>query len=118
MNGAGNAELKLSVRAEGPARVLAASGQLTERECAQFLAALKTEMGASSQRLVLDLTGLMYMSSAGLGTLVSVHKKFADAGRRMILAGANQRVRKLLALTSLDRLIENTDSVAEALNKP
>jgi anti-sigma B factor antagonist len=110
--------LKLSSRQEGQARVLSASGQLTEKECAAFMAALVQELSAPSERLVLDLGGLMYMSSAGLGTLVAIHKRFADANRRLIMAGANSRVRKLLALTSLDRLIDSAPGVEEALKLP
>jgi len=107
--------LKVKSRQEGDSRVLAASGQLTERECGEFLAALNTEFDSGAGRVVLDLRDLMYMSSAGLGALVSMHKRFSDAERRLILAGANLRVRKLLALTSLDKLIENADSVEDAL---
>jgi len=110
--------LRLACRQEGRARVLAAAGQLTEKECAAFLEALVRELATPAERLVLDLGGLMYMSSAGLGTLVAIHKRFVDAGRRLVLAGANSRVRKLLALTSLDRLIESALSVEEALKLP
>ena len=114
---AGNV-LKIKLHAEGEGRVLSATGQLTERECAEFLRALNEEFDSGAERVILDLAGLMYMSSAGLGALVSVHRKFGDAGRRLILAGTNPKVRKLLALTSLDRLIESTGSVEEALKLP
>ncbi len=110
--------LKLSSRAEGDCRVLSAAGQLTERECAEFLEALSREFESGAGRVILDLRGLMYMSSAGLGALVSIHKKFDDAGRGLVLAGGNLKVRKLLALTSLDQLIESADSVEEALKRP
>jgi anti-sigma B factor antagonist len=107
--------LKLETREESGSRVLSASGQLTEPECADFLRALNRMFDSSSTRVILDLKGLMYMSSAGLGALVSVHKKFTDAGRQLVLAAPNSRVRKLLALTSLDKLIDSAESVEEAL---
>ena len=107
--------LTLKPRDEGNCRVLAATGQLTEKECGEFVHILEKELGAGTQRLVLDLDGLMYMSSAGLGALVAAHKKFGDNGARLILAGTNPKVRKLLALTSLDKLIESVDSVKDAL---
>ncbi len=107
--------LRLSSRQEGDARILSVSGQLTETECAEFLDALNKEFDSGAPRLVLELAGLQYMSSAGLGAVVSAHKRFADAGRKMILAGANVRVHKLLTLTSLDRLILTAASAEEAL---
>jgi anti-sigma B factor antagonist len=113
--GGAGAVLKMSSRQEGDSRILKASGQLTERECAEFLKALSAEFDSGATKTVLDLQDMMYMSSAGLGALVSMHKKFSDAERRLILAGANLRVRKLLALTSLDKLMENAESVEDAL---
>jgi len=110
--------LGLASRREDGGRVLSVSGQLTERECVEFVAALEKELAAGPQRLVLDLKELTYISSAGLGTLVSAHGKFREAGCRMILAGASDRVRKLLALTNLDRLIEAAEGVEEALARP
>jgi anti-sigma B factor antagonist len=115
MNQSAGGVLKTSSRQEGDSRVLVASGQLTELECGEFLEAINSEFESGSPRVILDVRDLMYMSSAGLGALVSTHKRFSDAGRRLVLAGANLRVRKLLAITSLDQLIETADSVDEAL---
>jgi len=110
--------LKLEARSEGKYRVLRAVGQLTESECGEFLEALKRELKSGAPRLILDLDGLLYLSSAGLGALVSVHPAFLSSGVRLIVAGTNPKVRKLLALTSLDKLIESADSVTEALGRP
>ena len=110
--------LQLEARSEGKHRVLKVSGQLTETETAEFLEALKREMKSGSPRLILDMDGLQYMSSAGLGALVSMHPAFLGAGVRLIVAGTNSKVRKLLTLTSLDKLIESADSVEEAIGRP
>jgi anti-sigma B factor antagonist len=110
--------LQLEARSEGKFRVLKVSGQLTETETAEFLEALKREGKSGAPRVILDLDGLQYMSSAGLGALVSVHPGFVGSGVRLILAGTNSKVRKLLALTSLDKLIESVDSVPEAIGRP
>jgi len=110
--------LNLASRTEGGCRVLSVAGQLTEKECSEFLEALEEELGSGAPRVILNLAGLSYMSSAGLGSLVSVRQRFAEAGSRLILAAAKPRVRKLLALTSLDKLIETAESVEEALARP
>lgn len=110
--------LRMEARTEGPCRVLKAGGQLTETECGEFLEALRNELRGDSRRLILDVDGLLYLSSAGLGALVSAHQSFVNAGRRLVLAGVNPKVRKLLALTSLDRLIECADTLDEALKRP
>lgn len=110
--------LKIEHRTEGKFRVLRASGQLTEKECKDFMDILNRERASGSPRLILDVEGLVFLSSAGLGALVAAHQSFADSSARMILSGTNAKVRKLLALTNLDRLIEVADSVEEALKLP
>ena len=110
--------LKVEARTEGQGRVVRLTGQLTEAECGEFMAAMKIELSGGPARVVLDLDDLAYISSAGLGALVSVHQSFMDARSRLILAGTNPKVRKLLTLTSLDKLIQSTDSVEEALALP
>ena len=118
MKESGGLALKLEARSEGKCRVLKAVGQLTESDCGEFLEALKRELKSGAPRLILDLDGLLYLSSAGLSALASVHPAFLSSGVRLILAGTNPKVRKLLALTSLDKLIESADSAAEALGRP
>ena len=110
--------LRMEPRSEGKHRIVRLSGQLTETECSEFMEAMKRELSGGAPRVILDLDDLVYISSAGLGALVSVHQSFMDARSRLILAGTNPKVRKLLTLTSLDKLIQSTDSVEEALALP
>jgi anti-sigma B factor antagonist len=110
--------LKVEARSEGKYRVVRLGGQLTEAECGEFVEIMKRELSSGASRVILDLDNLLYISSAGLGALVSVHQAFMDARSRLILAGTNPKVRKLLTLTSLDKLIQSTDSVGEALALP
>ena len=117
MNGSGDLPLKLEARSEGKDRVLRVVGQLTESECGEFLEALKRELKSGAPRLILELDGLRYLSSAGLAALVSVHPAFLSAGVRLILAGTNRKVHKLLAVGKLNELIESADSTAEALGR-
>ena len=119
MSGPGSSKsLRITARTEGSYRVVKAAGLLSESECTEFLQALRSELKPGAARVVLDLEEIAYLSSAGLGALVSLHPEFVRAGIRLIVAGTNPKVRKLLALTSLDRLIENAESVEEALKRP
>jgi len=64
--------------------------------------------------LIVDLTGLPYMDSAGLGSLMNGYVHAQKAGRRLVLAGANERVKALLELTKVDLILKNYATVAEA----
>jgi anti-sigma B factor antagonist len=65
--------------------------------------------------IVLDLTRLTYLDSAGIGAVVSCSKKAAAAGRIMKIALATSGpVRKIFELTQLERGFEIFDDVAAA----
>ena len=64
--------------------------------------------------LILDLTEVPYMDSAGLGVLVNAHVSCVNRGRRLALAGPADRVRTLLAVTHVDRVLAVFPSLQEA----
>jgi anti-sigma B factor antagonist len=55
---------------------------------------------------ILDLSGVPYMDSAGLGVLVNSHVSHQQRGQRLILAGVNDRIQELLKLTKVDSVLE------------
>jgi len=60
-------------------------------------------------RLVLDLSGTERVDSAGLGALLAVQTRAAEARRQVLLRGASEEIRFLLVMTRLDDrfVIEN-----------
>lgn len=69
----------------------------------------------SSRQLVLDLSGVSYIDSSGLGTLVGVYSSARAAGADIKLAGLNQRLRDLLQITKLVTVFEVYDTVQQAV---
>lgn len=74
--------------------------------------------GSLQGRLVLDLGGLEFINSVGLGALVTAHVRCHRLGGWMRIANPSPEIRHLLTLTSLTRLFEVYDSVADALHAP
>jgi len=68
----------------------------------------------SSKHLILDLSGVTYIDSTGLGTLVGVYASARGGGADIKLAGLNQRLRDLLQITKLVTVFEVYDTVQEA----
>lgn len=56
-------------------------------------------------RIVLDLSGVPYMDSAGLGAVVNYYTHCERRGKRMALAGVSSRVRELFRMTRVDTVI-------------
>ena len=63
---------------------------------------------------ILDLTGVPYMDSAGLGIVVGHYVSCQRKGIRLIAAGVSPRVRELFRMTKVDTTIPMTATVDEA----
>jgi anti-sigma B factor antagonist len=63
-------------------------------------------LDATSGRVVLDCTGLEYISSAGLGVLLKTQKRLmADAGG-LRLTGLNRHIRDIFQYSGFDMIVE------------
>ena len=56
--------------------------------------------------LVVDASAVDMVDVAGLGVLVSAHRRARQLGRRMILCDAQPRIVRLFAVTRLHRVIQ------------
>jgi len=65
-------------------------------------------------RLMLDLSGVPYMDSSGVGTLVEIFRRVSAYKGKMVLFGSTQRVRSVFEITKLDRFFTLCDSAQQA----
>lgn len=81
--------------------VLRLRGPLTTENLPLFQNAMRRESGST---MILDLTDVPYVDSAGLGSLVSAYVSHSKAGRRVVLSGVNMRVLKLFEIAKIEPL--------------
>lgn len=55
--------------------------------------------------ITMDLAGVSYIDSTGLGVLVTVHKRTQEQSGQLILTGITGMVAELLKRTRLDRVL-------------
>lgn len=55
--------------------------------------------------VVVDVSAVLVVDSAGLGLLVTTHRGAARLGRRLVLANPSSRLLRLLAVTRLHRVL-------------
>jgi anti-sigma B factor antagonist len=86
-------------------------GRVDETTWEMFSAALTSAVreaaAAGGLPLVVDLTGLDYMSSRGLRAL-TMAKREAGETVRITLAAPNERMREILAISRYDKLFDVT----------
>lgn len=78
--------------------------------------ALRRHLLALPERsTVLELSGVRLLSAAGLAELVDLNARLTRAGALIALTGASRTVRRMLAITGLDRVVALTETSAEAV---
>ncbi len=65
--------------------------------------------------LVIDLSNLEFVDSAGLGVLVGIYKRVKQRGRRVAVAGAQPYVSRVMKIIKLDQVFESFPDVPSAL---
>lgn len=61
------------------------------------------------RRLVVDLDGVPFMDSAGLGILIGGIRRVREGGGEVVLACAQPGMRRLLRVSGLDKIVVVTD---------
>jgi anti-sigma B factor antagonist len=66
--------------------------------------------------VVLDLSGVEYMSSPGLREIVRIYKRAVTNGGDLRIANPSERVLAVLQLAGLDRMLKIFNTSIEAVN--
>ena len=64
---------------------------------------------------IIDMSGVEFLGSLGIGLLVRCAISLQRSGARMVLFGCQPLVRKSLEVTKVNAVVPITDSVTEAL---
>jgi len=92
-------------------RVLRVAGRVDLETVPRFLQALRSEQAPA---IILDLSGVSYVDSGGVGALVQTYSSFRKTDRRLALVALNPRVQAVLELTRLHKIFAVFPTVAEA----
>lgn len=116
--GAGSA-LSITFDDYADCRVLRAAGRVDHSNATHFLEVLgkhADEKGGSGG-LVVDLSKLEFITSAGLRALLMAHRTVAAGGGRMIVTGLQGVVKEVFRISKFDVLLSVADTTAEAVGR-
>ncbi len=92
-------------------RILTFEGPIVLSSLFAFQAELRK---ANPPLTILDLRGVPYMDSSGMGAIINYYVSAQKNGRKMVLAGVNERIYALLELTNTTKLLTVVPTVADA----
>ncbi len=84
-------------------------------EATDFNEAVRKYLNEGKKNIVIDLSGVTYVNSTGMGMLIRNYTTVANAGGKLKLASINERMRGLLSITKLNQIFEIYDTVDEAV---
>ena len=108
------AELRFSMEPHGTSVVASVRGELDVVSSQRFDDFL-SEAAATSDRVILDLSGVDFMDTTALAVIVGHWRRQVAAAGLFFLAGARYRYTKALWITGLADRLPMYDTVGEAL---
>jgi len=100
---------------DGGVTVVAPSGRLDVAGAPALKAAIGDAVKMGVPRLIIDLEGVSFVDSTGLGSVIAALKMVRSSKGDLRLAAPNQQVRVVLELTTLDRVFAYYPTVEDAL---
>ena len=108
--------MQIDERLVGDVKILDLTGKMTLGEGDELLRdKVNSLVHQGHKKLVLNLEGVPYIDSAGLGEIVRGHAALGEPGEKLRLLHANERVRDLLTVAHLHPVVEMFDNEAAAL---
>ncbi len=107
--------MKIKTREVGDVVVVEVDGKITIGEGDIALRnTIKDLLEKGRKKIVVDMKGVSYMDSSGVGELASAYTTVKKHGGELKLSRLNTKVHDLLQLTTLISIFEVYDSTAEA----
>ena len=110
------AELKILERQAGDITVLDMEGRITIGEGSVALrSAVRRLLEEGKKNILLNLAGVGYIDSSGIGELVSSYTAIKNQEGQLKLLSLTEKLRDLLTITKLLTVFDAYDTEAEAL---
>jgi anti-sigma B factor antagonist len=107
--------LKMETRVVEGVTVVSCAGRIVFGDEANALRDTLKKLLNGTKQVVLNLSGVSYIDSGGLGTMVGVYSSARASGADIKLTGLGQRLRDVLAITKLATVFEVYDSEQQAI---
>ncbi len=109
--------MEITTRKEKDRTIVSLAGRMDALTAPEFEKQMKRIVDAGGKRLVIDMQGLGYISSAGVRSILVVAKRLRAEGGKFVLASLNDMVREVLELTGFIKILAICDSTEAALER-
>ncbi|GAA0602835.1 MULTISPECIES: STAS domain-containing protein [Sporichthya] len=108
-------DLSLTTRDEGDRTVVAVGGEIDVYTAPKLREQLVDLVNAGRYHLIVDMEGVEFLDSTGLGVLVGGLKRVRAHDGSLRLVCTQERILKIFRITGLTKVFPIHDTVSEAL---
>jgi anti-anti-sigma factor len=109
------AQVDITAEEKSGFAVIRAAGRLDGTTAQQFEAAVREWIDSGHSKVVIDCSGLEYVSSAGLRAILMIAKAVKPAGGTLALASVAGTVREVMSLSGFDSFLSLYDTPEDAV---
>lgn len=108
--------MKTAIRQRGDVTIIELQGKITIGEGdVQLRKCIEEVLKDDARKIILDLKGVSYMDSSGVGELVASYTTITNRGAQLRLTHLRSKIYSLLQLTALITVFQIYDSNEDAL---
>ena len=105
----------VKIRHRDQVALIDVSGHLTFFEVGALRESIQSLLQARRKHIVLNLSGLMYLDSSGIGELARIHVAVVKQGGAMKVIGLTPKVEEVLKITHLSQIFQEFPDEQSAL---
>ncbi len=94
------------------------TGELDHSNADVFRQHLVSALGRLPRQIVVDLSELTFMDSAGIGEIIRANRLLASRDRGLVIRGANESVTKLLEMLGIHLIVRMEPAGGEHADQP
>ena len=107
-------ELTVELDVEDTVLVIRLEGELTLLTQSEFVEKQREALSRDISGVVVDVGGMSFMDSSGLGAIIGLQREARDAGVVVAFAGFTELPRRVLEVTHMDLVMDLYDTASEA----
>ena len=104
-----------TIRQAGHVSVVEVTGKLTSFESGALRNSIAQLLKEGRKRILLNLSGLVYLDSSGVGDLVHTYMSVIKSGGEMKVVGLTDKVEEILKITQLYQVFQEFQDERSAL---
>lgn len=108
--------MNTEIRHENGVAVVAVTGSVDALTAAELSSVIAAQVADENVNLVVDLTKLEFMSSAGLRTLLGATKEARSSGGDLRIASSNPGIDKILKMSGFSSIAKVFTNAADAVS--